>query len=400
MFIVYSVREWALRRNDCDQPESRENMPDDNQSGSGDDSVNGVRRRRNRQKRQSAGKSQYFGAVDLGTNNCRLLIARSMPQGFQVVDSYSNVVRLGAGLAHTGKLAEPNMDAAIEAIKVCAAKMKAKSVKRWRCIATQACREASNGEEFMERVKRETGLGFETISPRVEARLSVMGCINIIDLAKDVALVIDIGGGSTELSWVDVRKLRTNNISQRISRPPISSWTSLPVGVVNLSEMYPEEPDDLDGWFEKMKLHVRERIDERGCSTQFGNIFKYGNGHLVGTSGTITSLAGVHLKLPYYQRNKIDGIWADSNDIMSTITRLRKLPLELRQQEPCIGMDRATMLMAGCAILEVIYELWPSERIRVADRGLREGMLMGLMNKSQIRPRKNRGSTSETRPNA
>jgi len=365
-------------------------MPDDNQSGSRGGTSNGTRRRRNRQKRHSAGKSQYFGAVDLGTNNCRLLIARSMPQGFQVVDSYSNVVRLGAGLASTGKLAEPNMDAAVEAIKACAAKMKAKSVKRWRCIATQACREASNGEEFLQRVKTETGLGFETISPRVEARLSVMGCINIIDLEKDVALVIDIGGGSTELSWVDVRKLRNNNISRRISRPPISAWTSLPVGVVNLSEMYPETPDDLEGWFASMKKRVHEEIEKKNYASQFANSFAEGRGHLVGTSGTITSLAGVHLKLPYYQRNKIDGIWVQSTDILDTISSLANMPLERRQSEPCIGTDRATMLMAGCAILDVIYELWPSERIRVADRGLREGMLMGLMNKTQIRPREAR----------
>jgi exopolyphosphatase/guanosine-5'-triphosphate,3'-diphosphate pyrophosphatase len=314
------------------------------------------------------------------------LIARSLQNGFQVVDSYSNVVRLGAGLARTGKLAEPNMDAAIQAIQVCADKMKAKSVKRWRCIATQACREASNGEEFMKRVKTETGLSFETISPRVEARLSVMGCMNILDHEKDVALVIDIGGGSTELSWVDVRKLNSNKVSRRISRPPISAWASLPVGVVNLSEMYPEDPDDLAGWFQSMKDHVREKIDESDCANRFSNTFEEGRGHLVGTSGTITSLAGVHLKLPFYQRNKIDGIWVEATHIISTAKRLSTMSLQERQQEPCIGTDRATMLVAGCAILDVIYDLWPSERIRVADRGLREGMLMGLMNKTQIRP--------------
>ena len=365
-------------------------MPDESESGSGGESLNGGSRRRSGRKPRKSGRSQYFGAVDLGTNNCRLLIARSMQNGFQVVDSYSNVVRLGAGLARTGQLAEPNMDAAIEAIKVCAAKMKAKSVKRWRCIATQACREASNGEEFMRRVKEETGLSFETISPRVEARLSVMGCMNILDLEKEIALVIDIGGGSTELSWVDIRKLNANKMSRRISRPPISAWTSLPVGVVNLSEMYPEDPADLIGWFESMKDYVREKIDDNDCANRFSNTFKDGRGHLVGTSGTITSLAGVHLKLPYYQRNKIDGIWVDSHHIMSTANRLSTMSIEERQKEPCIGMDRATMLVAGCAILEVIYELWPSDRIRVADRGLREGMLMGLMNKTQIRPRAKR----------
>ena len=361
-------------------------MPDEHVSGSVGATEKAAPRRRTGLKSRNTGKSPYFAAIDLGTNNCRLLIARSMQNGFQVVDSYSNVVRLGAGLAATGKLAEPNMDAAIKAIQVCADKMKAKSVKRWRCIATQACREASNGEAFMQRVKEETGLSFETISPRVEARLSVMGCMNILDLEKEVALVIDIGGGSTELSWVDVRKLNSNKVSPRISRPPISAWTSLPVGVVNLSEMFPENPDDLAGWFQEMKDFVRQKIDDNECASRFSNAFEEGRGHLVGTSGTITSLAGVHLKLPYYQRNKIDGIWVDSKHIISTAKKLSTMSLKERQQEPCIGVDRATMLVAGCAILDVIYDLWPSERIRVADRGLREGMLMGLMNKTQIRP--------------
>ncbi|PHR93404.1 MAG: exopolyphosphatase [Robiginitomaculum sp.] len=346
--------------------------------GSGHGSRNGSNRGSGR------GKGQYFGAIDLGTNNCRLLIARSTPNGFHVVDSYSNVARLGAGLAATGRLSEASMDAAVKAIGICAAKMRAKSVKRWRCIATQACREASNGAEFMERVQRETGLKFETISPRVEARLSVMGCLNIIDRTKDVALVIDIGGGSTELSWVDVRRLNTEQ-GIRLHRPPISAWASLPVGVVNLSEMYPENPDDLAGWYASMKAYVLKHIQEQGCEKRFVNVFQEGRGHIVGTSGTITSLAGVHLKLPYYQRDKVDGIWMDTKDIISTAHRLSTLPLEVRQQEPCIGKDRATMLTAGCAILDVICELWPSEKTRVADRGLREGMLMGLMNKSQIR---------------
>lgn len=341
--------------------------------------------KRRRRRGSGRGKAQYFGAIDLGTNNCRLLIARSRPNGFQVVDSYSNVVRLGAGLASTGRLSDASMDAAVKAIGVCASKMKAKSVKRWRCIATQACREASNGAEFMERVKRETGLSFETISPRVEARLSVMGVVNLIDRTKEVALVIDIGGGSTELSWVDVRRLNTES-GTRLHRPPISAWASLPIGVVNLSERFPEDHDDLAGWYSRMKDCVMENIREQGCETRFANVFKDGKGHLVGTSGTITSLAGVHLKLPYYQRDKVDGIWMDTKNIVDTARRLSSMPLSERQQEPCIGQDRATMLTAGCAILDVISELWPSEQTRVADRGLREGMLMGLMNKTQIRP--------------
>jgi len=335
-----------------------------------------------RQRRRR--KPQYFGAIDLGTNNCRLLIARSLPDGFKVVDSYSKVVRLGAGLSSTGMLSDKSMDMAVEAIGVCAAKMKRKSVTRWRCIATQACRAAENGDAFLSRVKKETGLTFETISPRVEARLSVMGVLNIIDMSKDIALVIDIGGGSTELSWVDIRKLRADNGSTRLHRPPISAWVSLPIGVVNLSEMYPEDHGDQAGWYSAMKAHILDEIKKQDRDKQFTNTFKEGRGHMVGTSGTVTSLASVLMELPYYQRDKIDGIWVDGPAILETARNLSEMSYANRQLVPCIGEDRASMITAGCAILEVVSELWPSQKIRVADRGLREGLLMGLMNKSQI----------------
>ncbi len=362
-------------------------MPEDVQSGSLDAAENPApgraqngKRIRRRRKRP---KAQYFGAIDLGTNNCRLLIARSQRDGFRIVDSFSRVVRLGAGLARTGRLSNQSQDAAVEAIKICAGKMKDKNLRRWRCIATQACRAADNGDEFLARVKRETGLSFETISPRVEARLSVMGCLNIIDTSKDVVLVVDIGGGSTELSWVDARKLRGTPAGQHVRRPPIAAWVSLPVGVVNLSEMYPEQ-DGNPLWFEAMKSHVRDEIVKQNRESQFTKVFQAGRGHIIGTSGTVTSLASVLMGLSHYQRHKIDGIWVDGQAMMDTSRQLYEMGMEGRQRQPCIGEDRAMMIMAGCAILEVIYELWPSKTIRVADRGLREGMLMGLMQKSQI----------------
>lgn len=326
--------------------------------------------------------SKTFGAIDLGTNNCRLLVARSVKGGFRVIDSFSKVVRLGEGLARSGLLAQANMDAAVEAIGICAEKMKKKSVSRWRCIATQACREAENGDEFLARVKTETGLRFETISPRIEARLSVMGCMDIVDPKKQVALVVDIGGGSTEMSWVDIRRIGA--AESRIDRPPISAWVSLPIGVVNLSEIFPEE-GDIAVRYSAMKEHVRGLIEKSGSQNRFGNVFKAGRGHIIGTSGTITSLTGAHMNLPYYQRGKVDGKWVKAADLVATARRMGAMDFEARSQVPCIGEDRAGMLVAGCAIFDVIYELWPCERVRVADRGLREGMLMGLMKQTQMR---------------
>ena len=361
-------------------------MPDEQNSGSERAASNGRRsRKRARHRRGSGGKgrkSSSYAALDLGTNNCRLLIARDQGDSFRIIDSYSRVVRLGQGLAASGQLSDESMDAAVEAIKVCASKMKAKRVKRWRCVATEACRRASNGEVFLKRVKEETGISLEVISPRVESRLAVMGCINLVDPTKDVALVIDIGGGSTELSWVDVRKLKDDTANHRLHRPPISAWASLPIGVVTLTERVPET-DDKTTWYSALKDVVHETIKEQGCATRFTNLFQQGRGHLIGTSGTITSLAGIHLKLPYYQRAKVDGLWLRSVDAVAVARDMGSRSFAERAEEPCIGTDRAHLLVAGCAIIDVLCEMWPSKMIRVADRGLREGMLIGLMQKTQ-----------------
>jgi len=364
-------------------------MPDSKSAGSDDVLPAGKSaRRRPRHKRGSgkarskAGQTNTYAAIDLGTNNCRLLIAKEAGASFRIVDSYSRVVRLGKGLAATGRLSEESMDSAVEAIGVCASRIKSKRVKRWRCVATEACRRATNGEEFLNRVKTQTGISLEIISPRVESRLAVMGCLNLVDVTKDVALVVDIGGGSTELSWVDIRKLSDDRANYRLHRPPISAWASLPIGVVTLSELVPEI-DDKTAWYDALRDVVRQKIKEQGCETRFSNLFQQGRGHIIGTSGTITSLAGIHLKLPYYQRAKVDGLWLRSTDAIAVARDMGSRTFAERAAEPCIGDDRASLLVAGCAITDVLCEMWPSKMIRVADRGLREGILIGLMRKSQ-----------------
>jgi len=331
--------------------------------------------RRRRSKRRSGGRRKIssYAALDLGTNNCRLLIARPNGESFRVIDSYSRVVRLGEGLQTTGRLSQSSMDAAVDALGVCSRKMRNRKVKRWRCVATEACRKAENGAEFLSRVKSETGINLEIISARVEARLAVMGCLNLVDPTK---------GGSTELSWVDVRKLREQGDNMRVHRPPISAWASLPVGVVTLSELVPEH-DNREIWYHDMKTAVKNAISEQGCETRFTKAFSGGRGHIIGTSGTITSLASIHLKLPQYRRDKVDGLWFRSADAVRVARSMAARSPAERALEPCIGEDRSKLLVAGCAIIDVLCEMWPSKMIRVADRGLREGMLMGLLQQSQ-----------------
>lgn len=345
------------------------------------------RRRKSGGKR---GKVNLFAAIDLGTNNCRLLVAKPLKEGFRVIDAYSNVVRLGEGLAATGNLSDDAMGRAVEAIGKCAEKINRHKVRYHRSIATQACRVAGNGQAFIDRVREETGLRFDIISAKEEAKLAVMGCLNLADTNKDIALVIDIGGGSTELSWVDLGRQRRADAEGRIlKRPPIAAWVSIPVGVVTLSEQHPEQ-EPRSEWYDSMRDHVKQCLADSNSDKRYTKLFQQGRGHLIGTSGTITSLAGVHLGLERYQRNRVDGLWMRSADVVTIARRLGGKSPEERAAEACLDADRARLIVAGCAILDVVCELWPSHGIRVADRGLREGILMGLINRTKKQPRHNK----------
>ena len=325
-----------------------------------------------------------FAALDLGTNNCRLLIATPAGRGFRIVEAFSRIVRLGEGLSRTGRLDEAAMQRAMAALQICADKIKRRDVRRVRAVATQACRAAENGAEFIAEAERRTGLKLQVISPREEARLSVAGCVNLLDRKSAAALVVDVGGGSTELSWVDLRGGALDRAGGRVElhRLPIRAWLSVPVGVVTLAERFPEPDDPSEAWFRAMVDHMKAEIDGFTHAEQMRPVFASGRGHLVGTSGAITSLAGLHLGLKRYDRSQVDGLWLRHADCTAAAERLMRLGPKARAAEPCIGPDRADLVLAGAAILQAVQELWPCERVRVADRGLREGILLSLMEKS------------------
>ena len=311
--------------------------------------------------------SRIYAALDLGTNNCRLLIARPSYGGFRVVDAFSRIVRLGEGLSQTGRLSEAAIARTLEALRVCRDKMRSRGVTRARLVATEACRSASNGVAFLSEVRDRLGLHLEIVDRETEAYLAAAGCGELIDEAAEATVLFDIGGGSSEIVWM----ARDASGARRVA-----AWESLRLGVVSLAETFGGD-DVTPEIFEAMIAHVDRELapfaarvaGERRCE-RF---------HLLGTSGTVTTLAGVHLDLPRYDRRAIDGLWLSSREIDAAVGRLRAMSYAERAANGCIGHERADLVLAGCAILEAIRGRFPAERIRIADRGLREGILSQMM---------------------
>jgi exopolyphosphatase/guanosine-5'-triphosphate,3'-diphosphate pyrophosphatase len=340
-------------------------------------------------RRRSGAETEVFAALDLGTNNCRLLVATPAAGGFRIIDAYSRIVRLGEGLSQTGELTEAAMERALAALSVCAQKIGRRGAKRVRAVATQACRSAANGAQFIDMVTERTGLRLSVISPREEARLAVAGCLNLLDFNAQAALVLDVGGGSTELSWVDLTAPGLDVPARKLAhwRLPIRAWLSVPLGVVTLAERFPQGAADERGFRAMVEL-VKAEIAAFTRAEPFREVFAAGRAHLVGTSGAITSLAGLHLGLERYDRNRVDGLWMTRSQCEAVAARLSAMTVAERGAQPCIGPDRADLVLAGAAILQAVQEVWPCERVRVADRGLREGLLLSLM--SDQRPRRRR----------
>ena len=311
---------------------------------------------------------QLYGALDLGTNNCRLLVAQPSRGGFEVVDAFSRIVRLGEGVSQSGALSTEAMLRTIAALRVCANKLKWWQVPRARLIATQACRMAINGAEFIARVRDEVGLDLEVIDRETEARLAVAGAAPLIAPDARNVLVFDIGGGSTELMWISAGE----------TGHQLDLWTSLAEGVVTIAEAFGGIEVD-DATFMAMRLHVRPKLESFAAelARRLGRTPM--PDHLLGTSGTVTTISGMQLGLKRYDRSRVDGAWLRHDDIVEVTAKLLAMSYEERAASPCIGRDRADLVLAGCAILEEIRRLWPVDRLRVADRGLREGLLTLMM---------------------
>jgi exopolyphosphatase / guanosine-5'-triphosphate,3'-diphosphate pyrophosphatase len=318
---------------------------------------------------------QTYAALDLGTNNCRLLIARPTASGFRVVDAFSRIIRLGEGLAASRRISEAAVGRAVEALLVCRDKMRARRVGRARLIATEVCRAADNAQAFCARVAEQAGLDLEIVDSATEARLAATGCTELFDPAASGVILFDIGGGSSEL----VRLGRSGAGRGGPPPPDILGWASLPVGVVTLAERYGGKVvtrEIYDAMIEEVARLVQKFKDAQGCGL--------GDFHMLGTSGTVTTIAGVYLRLRRYDRRRVDGCWLSDEQISTVVAELMAMSFDERAANPCIGAERADLVLAGCAILDAIRGAFPCPRLRVADRGLREGMLVEMMREDRV----------------
>ncbi|MBM6594166.1 Ppx/GppA phosphatase family protein [Microvirga pudoricolor] len=321
--------------------------------------------------------SRSYAALDLGTNNCRLLIAEPSHFGFRVVDAFSRIVRLGEGLGLGNQLSPDAIERTIDALRVCRDKMSARDVRRARLVATEACRLAANGPAFIERVRGDLDLELEVVDRKTEAYLAVTGCAALADPKAHSVIIFDIGGGSTEIAWLDGQA--TSPHSDPTQR--IRAWDSLPVGVVTLAERH-GGIDVTRDIFEGMVEEVADLLlDFTVVAAQASRAKDF---HLLGTSGTVTTVGGIHLGLPRYDRRRVDGLWMQSREITRVIEGLIGTSFEHRAGNACIGKERADLVLAGCAILEAIRRAFPSDRLRIADRGLREGILMNMMREDSV----------------
>ena len=331
-----------------------------------------------------------YAALDLGTNSCRMLIAQPDGAQFKIVDSFSKSVQLGHGLEDTGRLSRVSMDRTLQALRVCSQKLRQYRVKKMRLVATEACRRAANGPELMRQIRKTTGLTLEIIKAEEEAQLAVLSCAPLVTRDTDQLLVVDIGGGSTELVWIDLADVQPNSRSRAImhmhrgfrsgERPnkygaKVVDWISVPLGVATLRDLFNDVDDDA-GRFALMSLLFEEKLEK---FIPYDRAYEMEHFQIIGTSGTVTTVAASHLGLRRYDRNKVDGLAMSSIEIDKVIHDYLRLGPVGRQNDPRIGKDRQALIMSGAAILQALLRCWPTHKLSVADRGLREGLLYAQM---------------------
>jgi exopolyphosphatase/guanosine-5'-triphosphate,3'-diphosphate pyrophosphatase len=350
-----------------------------------------------RDNRPAQTEQELFAALDLGTNSCRMLIAAPDGGHFRVVDAFAKSVRLGMGLERTGHLSRGAIERTLQALDICAEKLRRYRVKNTRLVATEACRRARNGNHFLAMVAKETGLRLEVIRPEEEARLAVISCAPLVSPKAEQVLVFDIGGGSTELVWIDLSEVEPADRARAIVRlevdgvaggpgaAKIVDFISAPFGVATLHDRFADVADE-GARFALMSCFFEEQIAGFGPYSNPPAPGAPDGFQMIGTSGTVTTMGAAHLGLRRYDRRKVDGMSLSTEAIDTVISRFLRLGPDGRRNDAGLGRDRCELIMSGAAILQTLLRLWPTEAIRVADRGLREGMLFAMMSARGVFP--------------
>lgn len=341
---------------------------------------------------QRADPAALYAALDLGTNSCRMLIAQPRGSQFHVIDSFSKSVGLGHGLERSGTLSHPAMERAVAALRICRRKLDEHGVTKLRAVATEACRRARNGAAFCTAVARETGIDIEIIPPEEEARLAVVSCAPLVSARTEQLLVVDIGGGSTELVWLDLSSVPPSERPKALMRlhagfacgdprlpaARVVDWISIPLGVATLREQFADVGSDA-ARYALMSCHFEEMLNEFAPYNDVACQQGHECFQIIGTSGTITTVAASHLGLRRYDRAKVDGLRMTAGQIDAVVREYLALGPEGRRRDPRIGRDRHVLIMSGAAILQALLRAWPTDRLSVADRGLREALLFAQM---------------------
>ena len=320
-------------------------------------------------KKDTAQASNY-AAIDLGTNSCRLVVATPTPTSFHVIETFSKITRLGEGIINDNELSKAAMRRTIAALKVCRGVINEYApIADSRFVATAACRRAKNCAQFVEMVKKEAGINLEIISSKEESRLAVVGCVPLLNRNIKRMLVFDIGGGSTEISLARITDT---------GKTFIEGFVSLPYGVVTISEAFPKQEMTQLAYntiIERTQSMLKEFDEKFGIYAGIQNQ----EIQIIGTSGTVTVLGAVHLNLSRYNRSAVDGLSISGPDIKKVINKIKNIGDEGRRKHPCIGPLKSDLTIAGCAIIEALLTFWPVSEITVADRGIREGMLLDMI---------------------
>lgn len=320
-----------------------------------------------------------IAAIDLGTNSCRLLVARADESNLKIIDSYSKIIRLGEDIHQTKKLSRQAINRAIDSLAICIQKINKHNVKLLRCVTTEACRQALNAADFIEEVKEKVGIKLEIINPSEEAYLAITGCSSLLSNQASYALAFDIGGGSTELLWMKVYSAPESD-KQIYHNIEVIDCISLPFGVVTLSEGYGAHASHPKA-YEDTRERILQKLAVFCEKNSILNYVKQNQVQMIGTSGTVTTLAAIFLELTKYERKLIDGFMIETQALIGICRDILAMEEKDRLNHPCIGVERASFIVMGAAILEGIISMWPITSTVIADRGVREGILIDLLHK-------------------